>query len=106
VNACWGRCDSKEISDWKFPFKKSFHPVCVPAGRSKVTATLKNCDDEVGIEARKYDYMEPTACVCQICSSSDTSCEYPQQRGGKTHITFGTDDLLNADYSSYPGRRV
>jgi hypothetical protein len=27
VQSCWGRCDSNEISDWKFPYKKSHHPV-------------------------------------------------------------------------------
>jgi hypothetical protein len=66
---------------------------------------LKNCDPDAGLEARKYDYMEPTSCVCKICSSSDTSCEYPQQRIGKTTITFGSEDLLNADYSLIIGRR-
>lgn len=29
VLSCRGRCDSKEISDWKFPHKKAFHPVCL-----------------------------------------------------------------------------
>lgn len=29
VLICKGRCDSKEISDWKFPYKRAFHPVCL-----------------------------------------------------------------------------
>lgn len=29
VFICKGRCDSKEISDWKFPYKRAFHPVCL-----------------------------------------------------------------------------
>lgn len=106
VKGCWGRCDSKEISDWKFPFKKSHHPVCIPAGRTKAHVMLKNCDADAGDDAKKYDYTEPTSCICQVCTSSDTSCEYPQQRGGKAQITFGSDDLLNADYSSLVGRRI
>lgn len=78
VNACWGRCDSKEISDWKFPFKKSHHPVCVPKELKKVVTMLENCDPDAGIEARRYEYLEPVACSCQICSSINTSCESPQ----------------------------
>lgn len=102
VNACWGRCDSKEISDWKFPFKKSHHPVCVPLGRTKSSVILRNCDHETGLEARKYDYMEPIACSCQICSTIDTSCESPQAltRSGSVMKLIGTD--LEEDYSLLP----
>ncbi|KAG5667751.1 hypothetical protein PVAND_015721 [Polypedilum vanderplanki] len=78
VNACYGRCDSKEISDWKFPFKRSYHPVCVPKGITKVVIMLENCDPEAGLEARRYEYLEPLSCNCQICSSINTSCESPQ----------------------------
>lgn len=100
VNACWGRCDSKEISDWKFPFKKSHHPVCVHAGRNKATVMLRNCDADASLEARKYEYMEPIACSCQICSSVDTWCESPQhlQKPGNSIQQLITTDL-GADYS-------
>lgn len=29
VLSCKGRCDSREVSYWKFPHKKAFHPVCL-----------------------------------------------------------------------------
>lgn len=68
VNAwsCWGRCDSKEIADWKFPFKKSYHPVCVHAGRSNAVADLRQCDPGVEPETRRYEYTEATGCHCQV----------------------------------------
>lgn len=123
VNACWGRCDSKEISDWKFPFKKSHHPVCVHsgtsvlinfnewisfhcfAGRTKVTTILRNCDPEASMEAKKYEYMEANSCSCQICSTIDTSCESPQaltRTGGSVVKLIGTD--LEEDYPLLPDK--
>ncbi|CRL02758.1 CLUMA_CG015835, isoform A [Clunio marinus] len=99
VNACWGRCDSKEISDWKFPFKKSHHPVCVHSGRTKVIVMLQECDPNASIEARKYEYMEALTCSCQICSSIDTSCESPQalQKAMSINKLITTD--IEEDYS-------
>ncbi|XP_017854989.2 thyrostimulin beta-5 subunit [Drosophila busckii] len=75
--SCWGRCDSSEISDWKFPYKLSFHPVCVHAKREEVVATLKNCHPEADESIRKYSYMEAKHCHCHTCSTEDTSCEAP-----------------------------
>lgn len=102
ITACWGRCDSKEASDWKFPFKKSHHPVCMHSGRVRTSVMLRNCDPDAGLEARKYDYMEPVGCSCQTCSSADTWCESPQQlqKGHKANNDinkFITSDIL-ADY--------
>lgn len=79
VMSCWGRCDSSEISDWKFPYKRSYHPVCVHAGRSKAVAMLRNCDEDAEPEARKYEYMEAISCNCHTCSTTDTSCEAPNE---------------------------
>lgn len=80
VNACYGRCQSKEISDWKFPFKRAHHPVCVTfSGVSKVVTTLTNCDAEADMSIRRYEYTEPIDCTCRLCSSSNTSCESPGQ---------------------------
>lgn len=103
VNACWGRCDSKEISDWKFPYKKSHHPVCVHSGRTKSSVMLRNCDPDASLEARKYEYMEATGCSCQICSSIDTSCESPQalQKGTSVNKLI-TTDIAEEDYSLLP----
>jgi Cystine-knot domain len=94
VNACWGRCDSKEVSDWKFPFKMSHHPVCVHKGTTKVVIMLQNCDPDASPEARRYEYIEPVNCMCQICSSKSTSCESPQAIGKfNTHVRLVADDL-------------
>ncbi|KAK9880144.1 hypothetical protein WA026_008659 [Henosepilachna vigintioctopunctata] len=75
TNACKGRCDSNEISDWRFPFKKSNHPVCVHYGRNRNVVTLRHCEEGALPEAARYEYLEAVGCKCQICSSSDTSCE-------------------------------
>lgn len=66
VWSCWGRCDSREISDWKFPYKKSYHPVCVHAGRSKAVAMLRFCHPQADPEIRRYEYLEANACHCQV----------------------------------------
>lgn len=80
VNACYGRCQSKEISDWKFPYKRAHHPVCVTSsGVAKIVTMLTTCDPEAGMEARRYEYSEPIDCVCKICTTHNTSCESPQQ---------------------------
>ncbi|XP_055597292.1 thyrostimulin beta-5 subunit [Uranotaenia lowii] len=79
VLSCHGRCDSNEISDWRFPYKRSHHPVCVHAGRTRSVAVLRHCDKEADPEARLYEYMEPKSCNCQTCTSMDTSCEGPKQ---------------------------
>lgn len=94
VRSCFGRCDSKEISDYKFPFKRSFHPVCVFSGRIPSVATLRNCDPGVEEEAMRYHYMEATSCKCQTCSTVDTSCEAPKEihhpYGSKIMDLFGS----------------
>ncbi|XP_017073292.1 thyrostimulin beta-5 subunit [Drosophila eugracilis] len=100
VWSCWGRCDSSEISDWKFPYKRSFHPVCVHAKRHSVTAILKNCHPNTEESVRKYQYTEAVNCNCQRCSTQDTSCEAPANNivdGGSKAIVVGTD-TENLDY--------
>ena len=77
--SCWGRCDSSEISDWRFPYKRSHHPVCVHAGRVKAVAMLRHCHPNADPETKRYEYMEAVGCNCQICSSTDTSCEALKQ---------------------------
>ncbi|KAH7939030.1 thyrostimulin beta-5 subunit [Rhipicephalus sanguineus] len=76
--SCWGRCDSGEIADWRFPFKKSFHPVCTYGSRKLVRTQLRFCDpddlDERD-ELRVYEYYEALSCSCQVCDSTWTSCE-------------------------------
>lgn len=99
VMSCWGRCDSSEISDWKFPYKRSYHPVCVHASRSKSVAMLRHCHPEADPETRRYEYMEAVSCHCHTCSSTDTSCEAPNLIRDETAVKIlaiagpGPDDL-------------
>ncbi|KAK5645390.1 hypothetical protein RI129_006690 [Pyrocoelia pectoralis] len=92
VLSCWGRCDSNEISDWRFPYKKSSHPVCVHYGRNKALAVLRHCEEGALPSAARYEYLEAAGCRCQACSSSDTSCEglrYRPHRSQPDFIGFG-----------------
>ncbi|XP_015033960.2 thyrostimulin beta-5 subunit [Drosophila willistoni] len=81
VWSCWGRCDSSEISDWKFPYKRSFHPVCVHDKRQPAVAILKNCHPDADESISQYKYMEAVNCHCHTCSTQDTSCEAPANNG-------------------------
>lgn len=75
----------KKISDWRFPFKKSSHPVCVHYGRNKVIVKLPKCEKGVLPGTELYEYMEAADCKCQQCSSSDTSCEGLRYRPHRSH---------------------
>ncbi|XP_076314640.1 thyrostimulin beta-5 subunit-like [Tachypleus tridentatus] len=75
VMSCWGRCDSGEIADWRFPFKKSFHPVCIHERKRLVKVILQHCDPDADPELRIFEYYEADTCACQICESSTASCE-------------------------------
>ncbi|KAI4460539.1 glycoprotein hormone beta chain [Holotrichia oblita] len=85
VWACWGRCDSNEIADWRFPYKKSSHPVCVHYGRTRSVAILRHCEEGAHPSAARYEYLEAAGCQCQLCSSSDTSCEGLTYRSHRSH---------------------
>ncbi|XP_032595176.1 thyrostimulin beta-5 subunit [Drosophila grimshawi] len=103
VWSCWGRCDSSEISDWKFPYKRSFHPVCVHANRQPSVAMLKNCHPDADESIRKYSYMEAINCHCHTCSTEDTSCEAPANNGmderkGDKVLALTNDDSGALDY--------
>ncbi|XP_050521484.1 thyrostimulin beta-5 subunit [Daktulosphaira vitifoliae] len=75
VMSCWGRCDSNEVSDWRFPYKRSHHPVCIHGGRKLTKYILKNC--ELGVEpgTEVYVFQQATSCKCHACKSSEASCE-------------------------------
>lgn len=66
VWACFGVCMSQQIADWKFPHRLSYHPVCMHDGRSKAVAYLRQCDEGVSAETRRYEYVEAVACKCQV----------------------------------------
>jgi len=81
VMSCWGRCDSNEIPDFRFPFKKSHHPVCMYGSRKPNFAVLKNCDAGAEPGTERYDYEEAETCHCSVCRSSVASCEGLRYRG-------------------------
>ncbi|VVC45303.1 Gonadotropin, beta subunit,GPCR, family 2, extracellular hormone receptor domain,Glycoprotein hormone [Cinara cedri] len=75
VMSCWGRCDSNEVSDWRFPYKRSHHPVCIHGGRQLSKYVLKDCDEGVEPGTEEYVFPEATSCKCHACKSSEASCE-------------------------------
>ncbi|XP_069674022.1 thyrostimulin beta-5 subunit [Periplaneta americana] len=84
VMSCWGRCDSNEISDWRFPYKRSFHPVCLHDSRAVNTVTLRNCQEGVEPGTERYEYLEALSCRCMVCKSSEASCEGLRYRGQRS----------------------
>ncbi|CAH1973472.1 unnamed protein product [Acanthoscelides obtectus] len=78
----------RQISDWRFPFKRSNHPVCVHHGRTRVLYKLKHCEEGVKEGTELYEYLEADQCKCQLCSSSDTSCEGLRYKHGREALGF------------------
>ncbi|NP_001296463.1 uncharacterized LOC101737993 [Bombyx mori] len=76
VPSCGGRCDSREISDWEFPFKRSYHPVCVYGTRIPLIVRLRHCDEDVTPGTDIFHYVAAENCRCKVCSSQHTSCEW------------------------------
>lgn len=123
VWSCWGRCDSREISDWKFPFKKSYHPVCVHAGRSKAVAVLRHCHPMADPTTKRYEYLEANGCHCQVqstteviqillcwmpvsftiktCTTTDTSCEAPNNIRDESSVKVLVMAGINPDDLEY-----
>ncbi|XP_030753288.1 thyrostimulin beta-5 subunit [Sitophilus oryzae] len=94
VMACWGRCDSNEIPDFRFPYKKSNHPVCVHYGRNKAFVILRNCEEGALPSAARYEYYEAADCKCQQCSSLDTSCEGLRYRSQRSEPDAGFKRII------------
>lgn len=66
---------SEQIPDWQFPYKKSFHPVCIHDERELVKMTLKNCEEGTEPGTEIFEYYEAVSCKCSACKSSEASCE-------------------------------
>lgn len=67
-----------QFPDYKFPFKKSFHHVCIHDTMSERKIRLKNCyppDVDKKDNLRVYQYVEAKTCKCSRCSTSIASCE-------------------------------
>ncbi|XP_054706885.1 thyrostimulin beta-5 subunit-like [Uloborus diversus] len=76
VATCWGRCDSFEIPDWRFPYKISYHPVCVHDRKVLRRVMLRNCEIGADRELALYEFLEAESCTCRLCNSSDTFCDW------------------------------
>ncbi|KAI8422486.1 hypothetical protein MSG28_006305 [Choristoneura fumiferana] len=76
VPFCSGRCDSREVSDWRFPFKKSHHPVCMHSTRRTLHVKLRHCDEGVAEGTEQFQFIGAEDCRCMTCSSQHTSCEW------------------------------
>ncbi|XP_076315566.1 thyrostimulin beta-5 subunit-like [Tachypleus tridentatus] len=81
--SCWGRCDSGEIADWRFPYKKAYHPVCMHSKKQQRKVKLKHCDKLAETQLAEYVYYEALTCGCQLCRSSSSSCESLTYQGNK-----------------------
>lgn len=72
---CYGGCDTGEIADWLFPYKKSVHKVCRHGQRIRKLAHLEECSSEnVEPSLREYYFVDAADCVCKKCTSVDTTC--------------------------------
>ncbi|GIX89159.1 thyrostimulin beta-5 subunit [Caerostris darwini] len=75
--SCWGRCDSFEVPDWRFPYKVSVHPVCMHDQKTLRKVRLRYCDPpNTGDDLRIYEYYDAETCSCGVCNSSDTFCDW------------------------------
>ncbi|CAL4124514.1 unnamed protein product, partial [Meganyctiphanes norvegica] len=83
VMSCWGRCDSNEIADWKFPFKRTHHPVCMHRETKLTEVVLRNCDEDADPGTEIYTFHEAAACACTVCKSNEASCEGLRYRGAR-----------------------
>lgn len=72
-----------QIADWKFPYKRSHHPVCLHESTKESTAILKNCDPDVSPGTEIHVYTEAAVCACSLCKSSEASCEGLRYRGAR-----------------------
>ncbi|GFY70214.1 thyrostimulin beta-5 subunit [Trichonephila inaurata madagascariensis] len=77
TTSCWGRCDSFEIPDWRFPYKISIHPVCMHDQKILRKVRLRHCDPpDTDDDLRIYEYYDAITCSCGVCNSSDTFCDW------------------------------
>ncbi|ELU06222.1 hypothetical protein CAPTEDRAFT_172959 [Capitella teleta] len=73
TTACSGWCYSSELSDYRMPFKISYHTVCTYAGLKKRKAFLRNCDPR---HRHPYTYVyDAQGCMCKVCDRETTHCQ-------------------------------
>lgn len=72
-----------QIPDWRFPYKISYHPVCMHDQKVLRRVHLRHCDPGADEELRVYEFYEALTCSCKVCNSSDTFCDW------RNHIPMG-----------------
>ena len=72
-----------QIADWKFPYKRSHHPVCLHESTRENKVVLRNCDPEVTPGTEVYVFREAAVCSCSLCKSSEASCQGLRYRGAR-----------------------
>lgn len=68
-------CTIFQTTDWRFPFRKSTHPVCIHDARERVNITLRNCDKMAYPSTKTIEILQALSCKCSTCKSSEASCE-------------------------------
>nr|XP_015930088.1 thyrostimulin beta-5 subunit-like [Parasteatoda tepidariorum] len=99
--SCWGRCDSFEIPDWRFPYKISVHPVCMHERRKLRRVELRNCDPGADEELRFYEYYDAESCSCGVCNSSDTFCDWKGRISVHHHPKHHEHHTKNPEHSKH-----
>lgn len=74
-----------QIPDWKFPYKKSFHPVCIHDFQEPKNIILRNCDDDVESGTEIFKFHQALSCKCSVCKSSEASCEGIKEKETNFH---------------------
>lgn len=93
-----------QIADWKFPYKRSHHPVCLHESTIEGTAILQNCDPDVAPGTEVHVYTEAAVCSCSLCKSSEASCEGLRYRGVR-RAPRDTSKLINDRHETFDGGR-
>ncbi|KAJ8721629.1 hypothetical protein PYW07_002404 [Mythimna separata] len=90
VPSCGGRCDSSEIADWEFPFKKSHHPVCVFGGRRPLVVRLRHCDPGVSSGTDVFHYIAAEDCRCKS-NTENASTRVHAEKHAPPRVGAGRD---------------
>ncbi|KAF0296284.1 Thyrostimulin beta-5 subunit [Amphibalanus amphitrite] len=78
---CWGHCQSHEVPDWRFPYRRSYHPVCMHGTVQLRTVTLPHCQPGAAAGTDRHTFLDAVSCGCAPCRGAVASCEGVRYRG-------------------------
>lgn len=87
-----------QVSDWRFPYKRSHHPVCIHGGRVLTEFVLRDCDPGALPGTELYAFPQATSCKCHACKSSEASCEGYRYRDFQFGFAAAATDLGGRDF--------